>query len=236
MLPGTLLGLLITWGILRWMFRRVIPDDPITYDRNEHIPVNRRLLIISLVCLGGIVAGFCAGLNMSWTALGGAAALIVLAQINPRQIVKDVDWQLLFFFGCLFIVVGGLAKTNAVEMIYQKASPLFGTTSLAQTVNFTWFSVLCSNVFSNVPFVLVAGHWIGNFTEPKLMWMVLALSSTLGGNLTIVGSVANMVVLESARDHIRVGLWDYFRCGVLVTISTTVVGTAILAGLWWLIA
>ena len=72
----------------------------------------------------------------------------------------------------------------------------------AQTWNLAWFSVLGSNVFSNVPFVLVAGNWIARFTDPALMWKVLALATTFAGNLTIIGSVANMIVVESARDHI----------------------------------
>ena len=66
-----------------------------------------------------------------------------------------------------------------------------------------------SNVFSNVPFVLVAGKWIARFAEPELMWKVLALATTFAGNLTIIGSVANMIVVESARDHIQVRFWDY---------------------------
>ncbi|MBO0695666.1 MAG: anion transporter, partial [Verrucomicrobia bacterium] len=91
-----------------------------------------------------------------------------------------------------------------------------------------WFSVVGSNVFSNVPFVLVAAKWIARFTEPALMWKVLALATTFAGNLTIVGSVANMIVVESARDHIQVGFWDYARFGIPITILTTVAGVAVL--------
>ena len=72
-----------------------------------------------------------------------------------------------------------------------------------------WFSVAGSNVFSNVPFVLVAGAWIDNFANPPLMWKVLALATTFAGNLTILGSVANIIVVESARGHCDVGFWDY---------------------------
>jgi Na+/H+ antiporter NhaD/arsenite permease-like protein len=64
-------------------------------------------------------------------------------------------------------------------------------------------------VFSNVPFVLVTGKWIANFVQPELMWKVLALATTFAGNLTILGSVANIIVVESARKHIEIGFWDY---------------------------
>ena len=66
------------------------------------------------------------------------------------------------------------------------------------------------------------------FTEPDLMWKVLALATTFAGNLTIIGSVANMIVVESARDHIQVGFWDYSRFGVPITIATTAAGVILL--------
>ena len=91
-----------------------------------------------------------------------------------------------------------------------------------------WFSALGSNIFSNVPFVLLAAKWMNNFTRPELMWKVLALATTFAGNLTILGSVANIIVIESARRHVEISFWDYARYGIPVTILTTVVGMCIL--------
>ena len=79
-----------------------------------------------------------------------------------------------------------------------------------------------------MPFVLVAGKWIPGFTNPELMWKVMALATTFAGNLTILGSVANIIVVESARQHIKIGFWDYAKIGIPVTLLTTVVGVAIL--------
>ena len=76
--------------------------------------------------------------------------------------------------------------------------------------------------------MLVAGNWIARFTDPALMWKVLALATTFAGNLTIIGSVANMIVVESARDHIQVGFWDYARFGIPITILTTAAGVVVL--------
>ena len=69
---------------------------------------------------------------------------------------------------------------------------------------------------------------MNNFAHPELMWKVLALATTFGGNLTIVGSVANIIVIESARRHVEFSFWDYARYGIPVTILTTVVGMCIL--------
>ena len=76
--------------------------------------------------------------------------------------------------------------------------------------------------------MLVAGKWIARFADPELMWKVLALSTTFAGNLTIIGSVANMIVVESAREHLEVGFWDYARFGIPITILTTVAGVVLL--------
>jgi Na+/H+ antiporter NhaD/arsenite permease-like protein len=73
-----------------------------------------------------------------------------------------------------------------------------------------------------------SGEWIPHFADPALMWEVLALATTFAGNLTIIGSVANMIVVESAREHLEIGFWDYARFGIPITILTTVAGTFVL--------
>ncbi len=85
-----------------------------------------------------------------------------------------------------------------------------------------------SNLFSNVPFVLVAGQWLPHFADPPLMWKVMALATTFAGNLTLLGSVANLIVVESARGHLEVGFWDYARYGILVTLLTLAAGLGLL--------
>ncbi len=139
-----------------------------------------------------------------------------------------VDWHLLVFFAGLFVVVDGLSDTGLTDTIYRHLQPVFGLSGPIQAWNLTWLAGVGSNVFSNVPFVLVAGKWVEHFAEPELMWKVLALSTTFAGNLTVIGSVANMIVVESARDHIQVSFWDYTRFGIPITILTTGVGVAML--------
>ena len=175
-----------------------------------------------------IFTGFVIGLNLAWTALGGAALVMVMARRDTHEVLKMVDWHLLVFFAALFVVVEGLSDTGLPDAIYRRLQPMFGFSAPVQAWNLTWFSVVGSNVFSNVPFVLVAGKWIAHFGEPELMWKVLALATTFAGNLTIVGFVANMIVVESARDHMEVGFWDYARFGIPITILTTLAGVIFL--------
>ena len=228
LLPVAVVGLAIEYAVLRLGFGRMLREASIKLDRTPVNPPDRPLLILTLAVLGLVFAGFVAGFNLSWTALAGAALVIVLARRDTHQVLKLVDWPLLVFFAALFVVVEGLNVTGLPDQVYQGLRGMFGSTQTAQGWNLAWFSVAGSNIFSNVPFVLVAGKWIPNFGNPALMWKVLALATTFAGNLTILGSVANIIVVESARGHCEVGFWDYARFGIPITILTTVAGMAIL--------
>ena len=193
--------------------------------------MDRRLIGWSFGVLALVFAGFLAGLNLAWTALAGGALVMVMARRDTHEVLKLVDWHLLVFFAALFVVVKGLNSTGLPDQLYGQVRGVFGHGASSQAWNLAWFSAAGSNVFSNVPFVLVAGKWIANFSRPELMWKVMALATTFAGNLTILGSVANIIVVESARGHVEVGFWDYARFGIPVTLLTSVLGLAILLGL-----
>jgi Na+/H+ antiporter NhaD/arsenite permease-like protein len=228
LIPAAIVGLAINFIILRFGFRKALREAVIEREPHSVPKLDRVLFAIVCVVFVSVFACFIAGLNLAWTALAGAALVMVLARRDTHEVLKLVDWHLLVFFAALFVVVDGLSDTGMPEGIYRYLQPLFGTDPTAQTWNFTWFSVAGSNVFSNVPFVLVAGKWIAHFSEPQLMWKVLALATTFAGNLTIVGSVANMIVVESAREHLEIGFWDYARFGIPITILTTAAGVLVL--------
>lgn len=230
LLPVAVVGLVIQSVVLSLGFRNVLQNAVIHRPESSSPRLDRRLLGITFGVLSLVFAGFLAGLNLSWTALAGGALLMVLARRDTHEVLKLVDWHLLVFFAALFIVVEGLNRTGLPDQIYGGLRGVFGSTPGRQAWNLAWFSVAGSNVFSNVPFVLVAGKWVGSFVEPELMWKVMALATTFAGNLTILGSVANIIVVESARKHVKVGFWDYAKFGIPVTILTTVTGVAIL--LW----
>jgi Na+/H+ antiporter NhaD/arsenite permease-like protein len=229
MTPVALVGLAINYAVLRIGFRSVLASASIHLDSASAPakPLDRKLMTMSGIVLAIVFTGFMAGLNLPWTALAAAALLMVVARRDTHTVLKLVDWHLLLFFAALFIVVQGLNDTGLPD----RWRPALGATTAAQVWNFTWLSVLGSNIFSNVPFVLVAGQWMTGFLNPELMWKVLALTTTLAGNLTLLGSVANIIVVESARDHLEVGFWDYARYGIPITILTTMAGVAILLAL-----
>jgi Na+/H+ antiporter NhaD/arsenite permease-like protein len=228
MLPVAVLGLGLEYLILRIGFRRVLADVRIHRDDSPARPLDRRLMVLAGAGLALAFAGFLAGLNLAWSALGGGALVMVLARRDTHAVLKLVDWHLLLFFAALFVVVEGLNATGLPDRGYASIRTLFGATAATQAWNLAWVSALGSNVVSNVPFVLVAGKWIGSFANPELMWKVMALATTFAGNLTILGSVANVIVVESARGHCEVGFWDYARFGIPITLVTLVAGVAVL--------
>ena len=228
MLPVAVTGLLIQYAVLRFGFRKVLRQTVVFQPEQHSPPPNRRLLGLTLIVLVLVFIGFLAGLNLSWTALAGGALIMVLGRRDTHEVLKLVDWHLLLFFAALFVVVEGLSGTGLPDQIYHRVRGLFGQSTAAQAWNLAWFSAVGSNVFSNVPFVLVAGKWIANFGRPELMWKVMALATTFAGNLTILGSVANIIVVESARAHVKIRFWDYAAYGIPVTILTTVAGMLVL--------
>ena len=230
LLPVAVAGLAIQYAVLRIGFRRLLAETVIHVPEPGNRPLDRRLIAICFATLALVFTGFVAGLNLAWTALAGGAVVMVLGRRDTHETLKQVDWHLLVFFAALFVVVEGLNKTGLPNQIYSHLRGLFGGDENRQAWNLAWFSVAGSNIFSNVPFVLVAGKWLQNFTNPELMWKVMALATTFAGNLTILGSVANIIVVESARKHVEVGFWDYAKFGIPVTLLTVLAGMAIL--LW----
>lgn len=230
LLPVAAVGLAIEFALLRFGFRRAFRGMAIPAADGLPPHVDSRLLTLSGIVLALMFGGFLAGWNLAWTALGGAVVVMVFARRDTHEVLKLVDWHLLLFFAGLFVVVEGLNVSGLPDRIYGQIHGVFGRSPVAQAWNFAWFSAVGSNIFSNVPFVLVAARWISGFARPELMWKVMALATTFAGNLTILGSVANVIVVESARGHVEVGFWDYAKYGIPVTIASTVVGVAIL--LW----
>lgn len=228
MTPVAVVGLGIQYAVLRLGFRKTLGSAKIELSKNPAPSMDYKLARVTGIVLLLVFGGFIAGLDLAWTALAGGALIMVLARRDTHEVLKLVDWHLLVFFAALFVVVESLNKTGLPDQVYGHLRGVFGTTPTSQAWNLAWFSAVGSNIFSNVPFVLVAGKWIPNFLNPALMWKVLALATTFAGNLTILGSVANIIVVESARGHCEIGFWDYAKFGVPITLLTSIAGMAVL--------
>ena len=228
LLPVSLAGLAVEFAILSFAFRKTLRAGSIQPGEVPQRPLDRRLMALTLGILTLVFAGFVAGFNLSWTALAGGTLVMVLARRDTHAVLKLVDWNLLFSSPACSL----LSKDSTAPACRTRFTIICAGFSVQaperRRGTSRGFRSPGSNVFSNVPFVLVAGKWIPGFANPELMWKVMALATTFAGNLTILGSVANIIVVESARQHIKIGFWDYTKIGIPVTLLTTVIGVAIL--------
>jgi Na+/H+ antiporter NhaD/arsenite permease-like protein len=238
MLPVGAAGLAVVAATLLFLYRRELPREfAVSPDGAPriHAQVVRRIgVIVALMLVAWLapterlVPGISAGQKLPLVALAGGVAAILFGRYKPTRALGTVDWSLLLFFAGLFVVVGGVGRAGILDRLHTAVDPMFGTGVARQTGVLAAFTVTGSNVVSNVPFVLVARDWIPTFTDPRLAWYVLAAASTFAGNLTIVGSVANIIVLEQAKDTVRIGFFQYLRAGLPITLLTTALGVAML--------
>jgi Na+/H+ antiporter NhaD/arsenite permease-like protein len=212
---------------LLWLFRH---DLPAQWESSHDIDVqmDRPLLTRSLIVFGGVSLAFCLRLNPAWSALAGACVLFILARQRPPagEVLARLDWSLLLFFAGLFISVHGLSTSGVKDQLWEAAGGLWDNPELVKNLNLVWVSVLGSNVVSNVPFIKLIESQMSQFANPAQAWMLLALATTFAGNLTLLGSVANIIVMETSREPI--GFWQYFRVGFPATLLSCVLGTALL--------
>jgi Na+/H+ antiporter NhaD/arsenite permease-like protein len=212
---------------LLYLFRQELPTKRFE-TQPPPPPVDRPLLVLTVAVLVAVVVAFFAGFSMSWSALTGAAVVMAMARREPRAIMERVDFVLLVFFASLFIVVYGVNKYGWTDELRALFSPLMVGPPWRETLGFAALTLVASNLFSNVPFVMLARTWVPTLQNPELGWHVLALCSTLAGNLTLIGSVANLIVFEAARDKVKMSFLDYLRVGVPVTLLSFIVGLAVL--------
>lgn len=214
--------------LLLFVFRRDLPAREMEVTGVARPDLQRGLAALCLATLAAVVAGFLSGAPLSWTALAGAAFLVLVSRRSPRAVFERVDWVLLLFFAGLFVIVHGVARSGLAEQMFEALRPGLGDGVLTQALLFGGLTVAASQVVSNVPFVLLAGQWMEHFADPTFMWLSTALFATLAGNLTILGSVANIIVLEGAREHGRIGFFEFLRYGALVTIATLAAAFSVL--------
>jgi Na+/H+ antiporter NhaD/arsenite permease-like protein len=215
--------------VLRWVCRKELAVPPAAPAAvADPAPLDRRLAAKTLLVLAGLLAAVLAGAPMDLAALTAAVVLLTWANRPPGEAFAAVDWSLLLFFAGLFVVVGGVTKTQGAWIARLVPLLTHHNGSLGQLSGFSAAAVAGSNLFSNVPFVMLLRHWISGLPRADLLWLALAASSTLAGNLTLVGSVANLIVAQGAREECPLSFWSFLRVGVPSTVLTVAVAVLIL--------
>jgi Na+/H+ antiporter NhaD/arsenite permease-like protein len=223
--PVAAVGLLLDTALIVLLFKRQLAGAsspalvPISLRRAQ-----KALLIKPLAVAALMLAGFLAGFDTALVAAVGAAALLVTRRIKPEKIWRRIDWDLLVLFVGLFVVIGGAEHAGIDRELFAILRPVGVDTIWGLSV----VTAALSSVLSNVPAVMLLSRLIPTLPDPGSGWLTLAMSSTLAGNLTLVGSIANLIVLEGARKRgVSLTFGDYLRVGVPVTVVTMAFG------IWW---
>ena len=223
--PVALLGSLVVAALVL-LFH---PREFLTAERLVQTPArlrwNRWLLAKSLAVTLATVAFFFAGQPPAKVAIVAGALLLLTRRIKPERVYREIDWSLLLLFAGLFIVVRGMEHAALTPTVLAGAESL----QLGRPPVLAFVAAALSNLVSNVPAVLVLRPFVQGLADPHRAWLVLAMATTLAGNFTILGSVANLIVVERARRHgIAIDFWSYFRIGAPVTVITIAIGVLLL--------
>jgi Na+/H+ antiporter NhaD/arsenite permease-like protein len=219
LLPVALTGLVLCCVMIRIAYRDSFRAEQIAAAPMRY-RVNRPLLIKSTIVSVVMLLLFLAGVPMTTVAIGGASFLLVTRRINPDKVYRSIDWRLLLLFAGLFIVVAGVERSG----LAMAALNSIGPRTVGHPVFLVSVSALLSNMVSNVPAVLLLKPAMASMPDPETAWLLLAMSSTLAGNLTILGSIANIIVVEGARPRVTIGFGEYLKVGVPLTLTTILVG------------
>jgi Na+/H+ antiporter NhaD/arsenite permease-like protein len=223
--PVAAAGLLITILLLYVAYRSEFRSHSTVRIERLPVRVDRLLLWKSVTVAAGMILFFFAGWPTPKVAIVAGALLLITRRIEPEEIYRRIDWGLLVMFAGLFIVVAGFEKSPFEHDLKDFASRLhFGNVFVLSAV-----SAVLSNIVSNVPAVLVFKPLMAQIADPLHAWLTLAMSSTFAGNLTVLGSVANLIVIEQARGEVEIGFWEYLRVGAPLAIVTILIGAFWLA-------
>jgi Na+/H+ antiporter NhaD/arsenite permease-like protein len=235
--PVAIAGLVLNYFVLALVYRRSLAFPPTAstpasgthrrHRKRRHRPAHAWLLVKSLTVALVAVALFFAGLPVALVALE-AAAVLLLGRVRPEKVYRQVDWSLLVMFCGLFVVVHAFEVHVVSGWGIEHWDFLLGhPVSVLSAV-----SAVLSNLVSNVPAVLLFKPIIPAMpaANQETAWLALAMSSTFAGNLTVLGSVANLIVVENAkREGVDVSFWEYCKVGVPLTLLTLGLGIAWLA-------
>jgi Na+/H+ antiporter NhaD/arsenite permease-like protein len=215
------IGLVLTVGLIAFAYRREfwtrqrLRGDPAP--AHTDWPIIVKSAAVSLV----MIAAFFAGVPPAEAAIVAGAILLLTRRVKSERVYAEVDWTLLLMFAGLFIVVAGLER----RVLSPEVIRGIGHLHLEQVPVLSAITAILSNIVSNVPAVLVLKPFIAQLQPQQRAWLTVAMASTLAGNFTLVGSVANLIVVQRARaQNVEIGFWEYFKVGAPLTALTIGVG------------
>ena len=244
--PVILLILVLFLGAVFLFFRNDLQTSPavrrqvMELDEAE-VLTDRALLRLCLIVLAAVSVGFViasvADYEPATVALLGATVLLIAARQEPHEALREVEWQTIFFFVGLFMVVGGVEEAGLLEDIGEQLGEASGGDLTAATMLVLWPGALLSGIVDNIPYTaatIPVVEELGREVEAPSgsgnpLWWALALAAGLGGNLTTVAASANVYVVNVAeRAGHKIGFFTFFFYGALVTVASVSIASVYL--------
>ena len=225
--PISFIGMILCVVVVRWIYKKEFKDKSLlsyTPEQNYSFKeMSSSIIVFALVVLA-FFFGKLLGMSIAVIALAGASLIILFGKHKPEKLIKDVDWVLLLFFASLFVVVGAVQKVGILDSILQ----IDLQENLSGLISIHSISLVMSQILSNVPYTVLMLPLM-NVVDSETLWLALASASTLAGNATIIGAMANIIVIESAANFgVKIGFWEFFKSGIIITILTFLVSVSLL--------
>lgn len=234
--PVVIVIFLVCLAILSIMFKGDLVYKPESYSRIQSLDENsfikdKTLLIRSVLVLMAVILGMMFGeflhVHAYVTALAGAGALLLFE--SPSEILQDLEWTTIFFFIGLFIIIGGLVETGGIKLLSEKLLEFTNGDLRLTSLIVLWGSGFLSAIVDNIPYTITMTPLIkelqGSMNIVPLWWS-LALGACLGGNATIIGAAANVIVSESSEKlgyHISFG--KFMKYGLIITLISLIISS-----------
>jgi len=220
--PVALAGLIVTVALIALLHRAEFAGTARLEAPPPKVDANRVLVIRALLATLIMVALFFAGVVPAKAAIIIGGLLLLTRRVKSRRVYAEIDWSLLLMFAGLFIIVAGAEHALLSPDIIAAGSRLH----LDQVPVLSAVTAVLSNLVSNVPAVLMLKPFVDGLNDRDTAWLVIAMASTLAGNFTVLGSIANLIVVQrAAASGVTIGFWDYFRVGAPLTVITLAIGT-----------
>ncbi|HOO64286.1 MAG TPA: ArsB/NhaD family transporter [Synergistaceae bacterium] len=234
--PPVLLGLIIMYIMLFFMFRQDLKprlDTPVVLEKfsaPRHSTLDKKLTYRTLGVLAGVLIAFTMhhhlGYEAATIALTGAAMGLLLCPIPVQKPLEEVDWITILFFSALFMLVGTLEHLGIIDIAAEKMVAIIGNRPKLLSMSLIWGSGIISAIVDNVPYTAAVIPLVRNVAhlsgmDPLPLWWSLALGACLGGNGTLVGASANLVMAGIAeKGGYKISFKAFLQRGVLLMIAT----------------
>jgi len=230
MLPVGIGALALTFAIIAWSYRAELDEAFPAEPHGPPVEVDWVLARRALAVFGGALVCWLVGLPLPLVAIAAGAVAVAVAQRDPTPALARVEWPLLLFFAALFVLMRGLESTGAVAALAHETGPALARPGLGGAFALSGVMLVLSNLVSNVPAVLLAAPVVQAAGGLRASWLVVAMSATLAGNLVLIGSMANLIVVERAAARgVHLGFLEYARVGIPLALLSIAWGAVVLA-------